>query len=110
LLFFVAMTPRLADALRQIARERFGYESLYDEQEQVVRLLMQGHDTLAVLPTGSGKSAIYQVAGVLMDGPTLVVSPLIALQHDQLAHIDGHDLPAARVLNSHTGTQGRRET
>ena len=104
------MEQTLRAALGQIARERFGYESLFEEQEQVVRMLLQGHDTLAVLPTGSGKSAIYQVTGVLMDGPTLVISPLIALQHDQVAHIEGHDLPEGRVLNSHTSAGGRRET
>ena len=101
--------PSLSKALKQIARERFGYEELFPEQESAVRLLMQGHDTLAVLPTGSGKSAIYQTAGVLIPGWTLVVSPLIALQSDQLDHIEGHDLPAAAVLNSHTGAKRRRE-
>ena len=96
--------------LDQIARDRFGYDSLRPEQEQVVRLLLAGHDTLAVLPTGSGKSAIYQTAGVLMEGATVVVSPLIALQVDQVAHIEGHDLPEGRVLNSHTPAARVRET
>ncbi len=104
-----AHRPSLSAALKEIARERFGYDELFPEQESAVRLLMQGHDTLAVLPTGSGKSAIYQTAGVLIPGWTLVVSPLIALQSDQLAHIDGHDLPAAAVLNSHTPAARRRE-
>ena len=99
----------LSKRLQQIAREKFGYDALRPEQEQVVTLLINGHDVLAVLPTGSGKSAIYQTAGVLIDGPTLIVSPLIALQADQVAHIDGHDLPAAAVLNSHTPAGRRRE-
>ena len=102
-------TYSLRDALNRIARERFGFDSLRPEQEAVVRLLLQGHDTLAVLPTGSGKSAIYQTAGVLIPGHTVVVSPLIALQRDQAAHIDGHDLPAAAVLNSFTTKSRRRE-
>jgi ATP-dependent DNA helicase RecQ len=46
--------------------------------------LAEGRDTLAVMPTGSGKSAIYQVPALLLPGPTLVVSPLIALQRDQV--------------------------
>ena len=104
------MEHSLRTALNNIARERFGYDSLRPEQETVVRHLLQGHDTLAVLPTGSGKSAIYQVAGVMMDGATLVVSPLIALQHDQVAHIEGHDLPEGRVVNSHTPAARARET
>ena len=55
---------------------------------------------LAVLPTGGGKSAIYELAGLLRPGPTIVVSPLIALQDDQLAHLRAAGLTAI-VLNSH---------
>ena len=102
-------THRLSIALQRIARERFGYDSLRPEQEAVVKMLLQGHDALAVLPTGSGKSAIYQTAGVLIPGHSVVVSPLIALQRDQAAHIEGHDLPAAAVLNSYTTKTRRRE-
>ena len=49
---------------------------------------MTGRDTLAVMSTGSGKSAIYQIAGLLLDGPTIVVSPLIALQEDQMDSVE----------------------
>src|SRR4051794_27970037 len=59
----------------------------------------QGRDVLAVLPTGGGKSAIYELAGLLRPGPTVVVSPLIALQDDQLAHLRAAGLRAT-VLNS----------
>ncbi|MEU8733664.1 RecQ family ATP-dependent DNA helicase [Streptomyces tendae] len=61
-------------------------------QEQAVSAVLDGRDTLAVLPTGSGKSAIYQVAGVAIGGLTLVVSPLIALQRDQLRSLTGRRL------------------
>lgn len=61
---------------------------------------MAGHDVLAVLPTGSGKSAIYQVPALLLDGPTLVVSPLIALQHDQIDGLQDSQAPQAVALNS----------
>ena len=57
---------------------------------------------LAVLPTGSGKSAIYQLAGAALEGLTLVISPLIALQQDQLLHMIDSRLRRAAVLNSHT--------
>ena len=60
---------------------------------------MAGRDVLAVLPTGGGKSAIYELAGLLREGPTVVVSPLIALQDDQLAHLRAAGL-AAILLNS----------
>ena len=58
-----------------------------------------GRDVLAVMPTGGGKSAIYELAGLMRDGPTVVVSPLIALQDDQLAHLRAAGL-SATVLNS----------
>ena len=51
--------------------------------------MLAGHDTLSVMPTGSGKSAIYQIAALFIDGPTVVVSPLIALQKDQVGSITG---------------------
>jgi ATP-dependent DNA helicase RecQ len=64
-----------------------------------VEALAGGRDVLAVLPTGGGKSAIYELAGLVRAGPVVVVSPLIALQDDQLAHLRAAGLPAI-VLNS----------
>src|SRR5919107_1438070 len=85
--------------IRELARERLGFERLRPGQEQGVAAAAAGRDVLAVLPTGGGKSAIYELAGLLRDGPTVVVSPLIALQDDQLAHLRRAGLPAT-VLNS----------
>lgn len=78
-----------------MARERFGYESLRAGQEAAIKALLNGRDTLAVMPTGSGKSAIYQIAGILMPGPTVVISPLIALQRDQVESITQQDVGEA---------------
>jgi ATP-dependent DNA helicase RecQ len=86
--------------LRRLAEERFGWPRLRDEQLHAMEAVMAGHDVLAVLPTGAGKSAIYQVPALLLDGPTVVVSPLIALQHDQIGSIDGNAVPKAVALNS----------
>lgn len=55
----MASLPVSLDSARRIARERFGYEHLTSGQEAAIQALLEGHDTLAVLPTGSGKSAIY---------------------------------------------------
>src|SRR5919106_6741070 len=85
--------------IRELARERLGFERLRPGQEQAVAAAAAGRDVLAVLPTGGGKSAIYELAGLLLGGPTVVVSPLIALQDDQLAHLRAAGLPAT-VLNS----------
>src|SRR4051794_19950393 len=67
-----------------------------------------GRDVLAVLPTGGGKSAIYELAGMVQAGPTVVVSPLIALQDDQLAHLRAARLPAT-VVNSKLSEHARKE-
>jgi ATP-dependent DNA helicase RecQ len=75
--------------LRRTARELFGWRSLRAAQLGAMRALMRGRDALVVLPTGAGKSAVYQVPGVRLDGPTLVVSPLLALQQDQVAGLNG---------------------
>ena len=85
--------------IEELARERLGFERLRPGQLPAVEALAEGRDVLAVLPTGGGKSAIYELAGLLREGPTVVVSPLIALQDDQLAHLRAAGLPAI-VLNS----------
>jgi len=88
------------DAIRGLARARLGFAELRPGQLRAVEAAVDGRDVLAVLPTGGGKSAIYELAGLLRDGPTVVVSPLIALQNDQLAHLRASGLDAI-VLNSH---------
>jgi ATP-dependent DNA helicase RecQ len=85
--------------IRDLARGRLGLERLRPEQLRSVAAAAAGRDVLAVLPTGGGKSAIYELAGLLRAGPTVVVSPLIALQDDQLAHLRTAGL-SALVLNS----------
>jgi ATP-dependent DNA helicase RecQ len=95
-----------AAGIQQLARERLGYERLRPGQERAIAAAAAGRDVLAVLPTGGGKSAIYQLTGLLRGGPTVVVSPLIALQDDQLAHLRGVGLPAT-VLNSALSVGGR---
>jgi ATP-dependent DNA helicase RecQ len=87
------------DVIRKLARTRLGFERLRPGQLRAVVAARGGRDVLAVLPTGGGKSAIYELAGLLRDGPTVVISPLIALQEDQLAHLRKAGLSAI-VLNS----------
>jgi ATP-dependent DNA helicase RecQ len=86
--------------LRRIAADTFGWSHLRPEQIEAMEHVMEGHDVLAVLPTGSGKSAIYQVPALLRDGPTVVVSPLIALQHDQREGLADSRAPDAVAVNS----------
>jgi len=85
--------------IEELARDRLGFEQLRPGQLRAAEALVGGRDVLAVLPTGGGKSAIYELAGLVRAGPTVVVSPLIALQDDQLAHLRAAGMPAI-VLNS----------
>ncbi|MEE1928230.1 RecQ family ATP-dependent DNA helicase [Streptomyces sp. TRM 70351] len=102
-------THRDDAALRDAARETFGWPELRPEQLDAMRGLLDGRDVLAVLPSGGGKSAIYQVPALLMDGPTVIVSPLIALQNDQVEGLRESDAPEAVAVNSaQSGKEARR--
>jgi ATP-dependent DNA helicase RecQ len=94
--------------IEELARERLGFARLRPGQGSAVEALNADRDVLAVLPTGGGKSAIYELAGMLRTGPTVVVSPLIALQDDQLAHLRSAGLHAI-VLNSQQSAGARTE-
>jgi len=93
-------TETVETSIRELALSRFGFAELRPGQLRAAAAAVAGRDVLAVLPTGGGKSAIYELAGLLREGPTVVVSPLIALQDDQLAHLRAAELNAI-VLNSH---------
>ena len=86
--------------VEQVAAEKFGYESLRPGQKEAVQAVLDGHDVLVVQPTGSGKSAIYQLAGLLIEGSTVIVSPLIALQKDQVDSISNNGAAEAVLVNS----------
>jgi ATP-dependent DNA helicase RecQ len=102
--------PTLAD-VRQTARDVFGYDRLRPGQAEAIAALLAGRDVLLVLPTGAGKSAVYQLPGLELPGPTLVVSPLIALQQDQVRALDelgDRDAAAAAVSSAVPATERRR--
>ena len=88
------------EKLQEAAAATFGWTELRPEQLDAMELVMQGRDVLVILPTGAGKSAIYQVPALLIPGPTLIVSPLLALQQDQLEGIDTSEAPEAVAVNS----------
>lgn len=84
-----------------VAKDKFGYQQLRMGQEESILSLLRKQDTLVVMPTGSGKSAIYQITGLMIDGSVLVISPLIALQKDQVDSINAQGSEAeALVVNS----------
>ena len=102
------MTP--AEEIARVARERFGLEALRPEQTAAISASLAGRDVLVVWATGAGKSAVYQVTAALRPGVTVVVSPLIALQEDQLSGLgDAPDAPKAVVVNSARGVRRREQ-
>lgn len=96
--------------IARLARERFGCDTLRSGQAAALRAVLAGRDTLAILPTGSGKSAIYQLAGLRAPGATVVVSPLLALQRDQVQALEAQGITSAAELNSTVGAAERRDT
>jgi ATP-dependent DNA helicase RecQ len=96
--------------LAQLARERLGYERMRPGQLETAAAVVGGRDALAIMATGYGKSAIYQLAGLAIDGPTLVVSPLIALQRDQVERLQADaDLGGAAAISSQVSKSEKEE-
>ena len=93
---------------RRIARQRFHIPSLHPEQAEAFESVLAGHDTLVVLPTGYGKSLIYQVLAMLTDRPVVTLFPLIALMRDQERALNAHGVPVVR-LDSTLGKPAREE-
>jgi ATP-dependent DNA helicase RecQ len=98
-----------AKEIRRLAEESLGIAKLRPGQLQAIEAVAGGRDTLAVMSTGYGKSAIYQLAGELMEGPTVVVSPLIALQRDQVEAMEESTVGEAAELNSTVSERKREE-
>jgi ATP-dependent DNA helicase RecQ len=84
----------------KLLRALFGVERLRDGQKQVIDSVLDGTDTLAIMPTGSGKSLCYQIPARMLDGTTVVVSPLISLMKDQLEKLEALGIRAAQVNSS----------
>ena len=88
-----------------ILKNTFGFDSFRGVQDQVVRRVLAGRHTLAVMPTGAGKSLCYQLPALMRDGSALVISPLIALMHDQIRSAEAFGIRAASL----TSADGDRE-
>jgi ATP-dependent DNA helicase RecQ len=92
----VASSPNPSDVLHRI----FGFPEFRGQQEQVVSRVLAGQRTLAIMPTGAGKSLCYQLPAVIMDGTCIVISPLIALMHDQMRAADAVGIRAATLTSA----------
>ena len=85
------------DQAHQILRDVFGFPGFRPGQEEIVRLILDARPTLCVMPTGAGKSLCYQVPALLLDGPSIVVSPLTALMDDQVAGLRANGVDAVAI-------------
>ena len=90
---------KMSDKL-SVLKDYFGHDSFRDGQEQIVDALLDGRDTLCIMPTGAGKSMCYQIPALLFDGVTIVVSPLISLMKDQVGSLVQSGVPAAYINSS----------
>jgi ATP-dependent DNA helicase RecQ len=103
-------SPRtLESQANAILRERFGHAAFQRGQWEVIDALLDGRDALVVMPTGSGKSLIYQLPALMLPGLTVVVSPLIALMKDQQDKLAAAGV-GALAMHSHLSTAESRET
>ncbi len=94
--------------IRRTMREVFGLQKMRPGQEEVIRSVIAGRDTLAIMPTGAGKSLCYQLPALHLPGTTVIISPLISLMKDQVDKLSDAGVEAAQ-LNSALGAQERRE-
>jgi ATP-dependent DNA helicase RecQ len=91
----------MEDALAAL-RQHFGFESFREGQREVISAILEGRDTVVVMPTGGGKSLCYQLPALMKEGATVVVSPLIALMKDQVDALHARNLPATFINSSIT--------
>ncbi|HKP74143.1 MAG TPA: ATP-dependent DNA helicase RecQ, partial [Longimicrobiaceae bacterium] len=103
-----AAAPAAEEALaaaREVLARYWGYPDFRPGQDEAVRNVLSGGDSLIVMPTGGGKSICYQVPAMLLPGVTLVISPLISLMKDQVDNLAAVGLPATFINSSLTGTE-----
>lgn len=92
----------------QILEQYYGYTSFRPGQREIINALLEGRDSICVMPTGQGKSVCYQIPALLLQGTALVVSPLISLMKDQVAALTRMGIPAAYLNSSMSFSQQRR--
>jgi ATP-dependent DNA helicase RecQ len=101
------MTQSLKTKARRLLSQRFGHKDFQKGQWEPINAVLDKRDALVVMPTGSGKSIIYQLSALMLPGLTVVVSPLIALMKDQQDKLAAHGVDALAMHSHLTGTEAR---
>lgn len=92
---------------KQVLKQYFGYDQFREGQDRMIQNILEGKDALGIMPTGAGKSICYQVPALIMEGITLVISPLISLMKDQVSALNQAGIHAAFINSSLTLNQTR---
>ncbi len=93
------------EKIHSILKETFGYDSFRFDQLKIIESILDGTDTLAIMPTGGGKSVCYQIPALFLDGVTLIISPLISLMQDQVVNLKEYGVQACFLNSSLTGSE-----
>lgn len=98
----------MVQTAQKLLKQYYGYDEFRPGQEKVIASLLAGKDTLAIMPTGAGKSLCFQIPAMLMPGVTLVISPLISLMKDQVDGLETQGLPATYINSSLSNAEVRQ--
>ncbi len=100
--------PSQQEEILKILKDKFGHQKFRFDQEAIITSVINGQDTLAIMPTGGGKSVCYQIPALYLDGVTIVISPLISLMHDQVLNLEQNGIRGC-FLNSSQSLEERDE-